>query len=118
MQPRGPLGAPNAQQTVITTYGPNPINPGRNLFQDAWVRIQGMLLPVVAGGDTDPQLHYTGVTTTPTDPVGSAANAVGTANQYRNRGGGLISELSTAEAGVNTPQFQAFAARAKRGIAR
>lgn len=102
----------NYQPEVAAVFGRDPNNPAAGVLHDAWLRLNGFLVAVVGGGNTDPSTHYHGDLGRPIQNFTGAAAAIGTGSLYR-------TNPTIAQDGNTTiedPARAMLAARLRRGV--
>lgn len=105
----------NARPAAVVDYGPDPHNPAAQIVREAARRLHGFLVPVVAGGDTDPGGQWFGDTMPPQSFVGAAAPAH-TAQVTRNGGNAELGSAASAGT-MGDATRRTFAARlARQGV--
>lgn len=104
--------AVNAFRRTVIDYGEDPNNPARSIGRDLALRLGAFLVPVVGGGDTDPEQQFHGVGPKLQDFDG-AANQVGNRILYTNGGNAEISSAVTSGV-TGDPVRRMFADRLRR----
>lgn len=95
---RRPFNAVNYRPEVAPVFGQDPNNPAASIVHDAWLRVNGFLVRIVGGGNTDPTTHYHGDVGRPLQDFAGSAAAIGNASAYRTQpglaqdGGPIISD--------------------------
>jgi hypothetical protein len=103
----------NAVPRQVVDFGVDPHNPARGAVHDAWLRLHGFVVNVVAGGDTDPSSTFAGAVPSMQNFIG-LSTAGATAQTIRN--GGMPDISSPLTEGPETdPVRRIFADRLRRG---
>jgi hypothetical protein len=106
------MGFVNYAPERVAVFGPDPNNPAAGIVHDAWLRLNGFLVAVVGGGNTDPSSHYHGDLGRPLQDFTGAAAAIGTGSLYR-------TSPTIAQDGntvIEDPARAMLAARLRRGV--
>lgn len=105
--------AVNARPRAIVDYGQDPNNPARGAVHDAWLRLHGFLVDVVAGGDTDPSNQFFGDGPMLQSFIG-AGNPASTTVVTRNGGNADIASPIVGDSIITDPARRIFADRLRR----
>lgn len=102
----------NYRPERAAVFGEDPNNPSAGVFQDVWTRVQGFLVRVVGGGDTDPTTHFHGDLGRPIQNFTGSAAAIGTGSLYRTS----PTIAQDGQATLEDPARRQLMARLRRGV--